>query len=338
MYFEASDLQINDEPWGSWSFDLEPIESGIHLDELVANFKGLRVGEDVPSDFYWTRSSGQNVSHFKGSIHVDDVGQTLVEWEQERLLTSKSGRFDISAQWLAEPDLVSLANLNGLVKFDLKEGSFLRATEAGENPLLRLIALFNFDTLARRLRLDFSDLAAKGFAYDRVYSEVNFSNGLATFTEPMIVESSSSRMQMAGIVDLVNEEIDAELVATLPVANNVAVATAFLVGVPAGVGVYIVSKMLGEAVDKVSSVNYSVKGRWEDPKLKVRKIFDDQAALKEGERLKKEKAELEVSVESTNDASSKAGQEASPEVDRETSPELDKDTVPRDVVDQVDVQ
>lgn len=293
-------LKIQNQDWGSWQFLLNPIENGIHLDNVKADFKALRIGQNAPSQFYWTRNGSNNLSHFNGQIEVDNVATTLEAWDQEGIVTSKRGVFDIRAQWLAEPDLVELANLNGDIELQLNEGSFVRATVAGENPLLRLIALLNFDTLARRLRLDFSDLAAKGFAYDRVSSKINFTNGIATLSEPVVVESSSSRMQMAGKIDLINEQVDAELVVTLPVAGNLAVATAFLVGVPAGVGVYIVSKMLGEAVDKVSSINYSVNGAWDDPKIKVRKIFDDEAALRKGEQLKQEKAEQKTAIEKAN--------------------------------------
>lgn len=290
-------LDILDDDWGRWQFALKPIENGIVLNDLQADFKQLRVGLEVPSEFYWTKSEGQSLSRFNGQIAVSNVAEALEAWELDPIVTSKNGVFDIRAHWLAEPDLVALQNLIGDVNVSLNDGSFVRATAAGENPLLRLIALFNFDTLARRLRLDFSDLAARGFAYDSVRSKINFASGIAMLSEPVVVKSSSSRMQMAGIVDLVNEEVDAQLVATLPVASNLAVATAFLVGVPAGIGVYIVSKMLGKTVDKASSINYSVTGSWDDPKIKVRKIFDDTAALRKGEELKEEQARQAIDAE-----------------------------------------
>ncbi len=279
------ELRLSNEAWGSWAFTLFPIDHGIHLSNLTANLRGLRIGRPAPADFVWTKKGEQHQSTFIGSIDTDDVGDALEAWGQERLLESESAKFRIHASWMAPPDAVALALLDGDIALQLRNGSFLSGAEAGENPLLRLIALFNFDTIARRLRLDFSDLAAKGFAYDSVSSKLRFNEGVVTMATPLQVDSSSSKMQVAGTVNLLDETIDAELVVTLPVAGNLAVATAFVVGLPAGVGVYVVSKMLGKHVDKASSINYSIEGDWVDPKFKVRRIFDDEAAKKKGATL-----------------------------------------------------
>lgn len=287
-------LQVGAEDWGRWQFIVDPIENGLSFPELNANFRNLKIGNGEPAKFVWMKEGDAHSSHFVGKIFADNIGDTLETWGQERLLDSQRAVFDIDASWPAPPDQVSLVGLNGDIQLDIANGSFIRGAEAGENPLLRLIALFNFDTLARRLRLDFSDLAAKGFAYDRIYSEVNFDDGTATLLEPLVVESSSSKMQMAGTIDLMDEEVDAELVVTLPVAGNLIVATAFVAGLPAGLGVYLVSKMFGEQVDKVSSISYRVRGSWNDPKIRVRKIFDDTAARKKGDALKNEESPKSV--------------------------------------------
>lgn len=313
-------LKIEGDDWGGWFFQVDPIENGVVFNQLSGWARKLKVGSgdittailkdgeassEVPentkfslpeeSNFTWTIVDGQHRSAFKGRVSADDLGDTLEAWNEERLLKTSKAEFDIDAFWHAPPDKVSLSNLTGDIDLRLKKGSFYRGAETGENPLLRLIALFNFDTLARRIRLDFSDLAVKGFAFDRVNSSLRFADGVAIFSDPLIVESSSSKMQMAGEIDVINERVDAQLVVTLPVAGNLAVAAVFVAGLPAAVGIYVVSKMLGKKVDKVSSINYSVEGKWDDPKIKVRKIFDDQGAKKKGESLKRKAENLNAS-------------------------------------------
>ena len=273
-------LMYEGNDWGEWDFSVDPIENGMAITDLHAEVRKLSVGADSPAAFIWTKIDGLHTSHFSGTVVTQNVGDALVAWQQERLLESETGSFDIDARWNAPPDVLSLANIYGDISLDVKSGSFIRGAEAGENPLLRLIALFNFDTLARRLRLDFSDLAAKGFAYDRVQSDMSFADGIVTLSDPLVVTSSSSKMKMIGTIDAVNETVDSELVVTLPVAGNLAVATAFIAGLPAGLGVYVISKLFSKQVDKVSSINYSVTGDWEDPKIKVKKIFDDSPSRK----------------------------------------------------------
>ena len=295
-------LMIDNVDWGNWSFVTSEIEQGVLFSDFKATVRKLRIGHTAPSQFFWFKRGEEHSSRFIGSVETDDVGAALEAWDFDRLLSSKSASFMMDIAWDAEPDMIALPLLYGDVSLDIQNGSFLRGAEAGENPLLRLLALFNFDTLARRIRLDFSDLAAKGFAYDSVKTDLHFDEGVALFQSPLIVESSSSKMRMVGAVDLIEEEIDAELVVTLPVAGNLAVAAAFAAGLPAGLGVYIISKMFNKHVDKVSSISYSVDGPWEDPKVKVRRVFNNKTRKKDASEFSRDRQIRETLVGQPYDA------------------------------------
>ena len=284
-------LFIRNRDWGQWQFSLRPSKDALALHALRANFLELRIGEEEPADLLFSTAANQRYTKFTGRVRVNDVGNALEAWDQERLLSSQAATFDIDLSWPGAPDEVELTSISGEVELDMRSGSFIRGAEAGENPLLRLIALFNFDTIARRIRLDFSDLAAKGFSYDTVQSRVKFDAGAAQIVEPLVVKASSSKMQVAGTIDLLRETLDTELVVTLPVAGNLAVAAAFIAGLPTGLGIYLVSKMFNEQVDKVSSISYTVEGPWSDPSLTVTRIFDDNAAREKGKTLEQPKVE-----------------------------------------------
>jgi uncharacterized protein YhdP len=67
-----------------------------------------------------------------------------------------------------------------------------------------------------------------------------------------------------------------ELVATLPVARNLPWVAALAAGLPAAAGVYVASKIFENQVDKIASVAYDIKGPWTDPKVKLKRVFDDK--------------------------------------------------------------
>ncbi len=280
--FSTKEISFGEENYGAWKFDLRPVEGGIRLENLVAEVRKMKVGsEKAPAEFIWMQKNAENFSSFVGQLSAGNIANVLLAWEQEKLMESKSAKVNVAASWPGAPDEVQLHTIEGLVSLNIQNGNFIRGAKAGENPLLRLIALFNFDTLARRLRLDFSDLAKQGFAFDSVNGEFSFGEGVINLSSPLIVESTSSKMQLTGIIDMVNEQIDSELTVTLPVASNLAVLTAMSAGLPAGVGVYLVSKLFKKQVDKVSSINYSVTGDWNSPKIKVRKVLKDSEPNKE---------------------------------------------------------
>lgn len=315
MTITIEHLLWGDEAFGRWSFDFQTTDDGIKIDNLFANIKGINVmgvpdenatsthpnnstkAEAGGAQFFWDKGEFGQQSRFLGRLEGKNLGDILQRWDQEKLLDSEDVNALIDVDWVGAPDQFTLEQLQGRVVFDLDNGSFIRGAEVGENPLLRLFALLNFDTLARRLRLDFTDLAVKGFSFDEVDGDVSFDKGVLYLTNPITVVSSSSKMQLAGTVDLVNEEIDAELVATLPVASNLAFATAFVAGLPAAVGVYLIGKLFKEQVDKASSINYGITGAWSEPKLRVKEVFNDTAAKKKGKQTKEKLETKNVSKE-----------------------------------------
>ena len=237
------------------------------------------------AEFIWRQNQSGNHSFFRGTLMASGTESVLEAWGFDKAIESELSIISAEVSWDGAPDEISLKTVQGQVIFDLEDGAFIRGAGEADNGLLRLIALFNFDTIARRLKLDFSDLAKEGFGFESVHGEFDFQDGWIYINEPMVVDSTSSRIQLAGTLDVIEEKIDAELVATLPVAGDLTVAAALVAGLPAAIGVFIISHMFEEQVDKASSINYRVRGSWEEPKIKFRKIFDDSAAAKKGKEV-----------------------------------------------------
>ena len=341
MVVSIGTLNIGADDFGSWSFDFNPIKNGVVFEKLFANVRGLKLvgvernsadqlGESTEASgarFTWICTSEDvHSSHIVGQLKTSDLDKVLSAWGQEKLMDADSFSMVAELDWSGAPDQVSLDGLYGEVDFKLREGNFIRGAEAGENPLLRLFALLNFDTLARRLRLDFSDLAARGFSFDKVDGSVSFDKGVMYLAPPLTVESSSSSMQLAGTVDLMEEQVDAELVATLPVGSNAAFATAFIAGLPAAIGVYAVSKLFREQVDKVSSLNYGITGNWTAPKIKVKKIFNNTAAKKKSRQAKEKFDAQSVQENPSQSVEKNSVQEGENTPKRSASPSVYQDT------------
>ncbi len=289
--FSSDEFSLGDANYGSWDFKLRAIDGGVVVHDIQAQTKGMRLGTvDTGAEFVWLKDESGQSSQFSGTITASNLGDVFEAWGQDKLLESKSAVIDIDAQWPGAPDQVTLKIVEGMVNLDIKKGSFNRGAGSDENGLLRLLALFNFDTILRRLRLDFSDLASQGYSYDKIYGNLDIKDGNIYLTDPLIVESSSSYVQLVGTIDVVNEKLDSEMVVTLPLASSAAFATAIVVNLPAAIGLYVMSKMFKKQLDRASSLNVGVSGSWEDPKVKVKKIFDIGAAQRRGEALKEERA------------------------------------------------
>ena len=196
----------------------------------------------------------------------------MLAWNFAPSVTSESFRVDADGSWPGSPAWFSLKRFSGNLDASLRKGQFVEVQ--GSAQALRVFGLLNFNSIGRRLRLDFSDLLGKGLSYDRVKGNLQATNGLFVTHEPITLSGPSSNLELNGNLDMNNERIDAKLLVTLPVTNNLPLA-ALIVGAPAiGGALFVVDKLLGDKVARFASVQYDVKGPMQDPQISFDKPFE----------------------------------------------------------------
>ena len=172
-----------------------------------------------------------------------------------------------------------MINLDGTIDVRMRKGRFLAASGSATGAL-KMLGIFNFENIIRRLRFDFSDLFSSGVSFDKMGGEFAFSDSTLTLSDPLEITSPSSRFLTFGSVDLIQEQLDMELIATLPIASNLPWIAALISGLPAAAGVYLVSKLFTKQLERFSSAIYRVEGPWADPAVNFQRIFDNTAAQK----------------------------------------------------------
>ncbi len=308
MDFSTDELFIGAEDYGSWRFAMRPSKEGLALDSIFANVKGLTItgikddsngGIDTEqgASLIWRGRGDMAYTEFKGVLSSDDLSSTLAQFNQPGLLESEQARFVADLGWQGSPAAIGLNQLEGGLALDIDKGRFLRDGNSGNNPLLRLLGLLNFDTLLRRLQLDFSDMVKSGMVFDSVKGELQFSEGNLYLEQPLKVRTPSSRLQLAGTIDLKNEKLDATLVAALPVASPLALFAALTAGLPMAAGVYIVGKIFEEQVDKLTSLSYHIDGDWADPQIEFGQIFDAKAVKRSAKEAKQKNEQQNKAAE-----------------------------------------
>ncbi len=253
---------------GAWSLKARPTATGVNFSEVNMGLKGLQLEGEVR----WDGAPGATSSSFKGRIGGGNLSDVLLAWGFAPTATSQDFHMDIDGRWPGSPAWISLKRFSGSLDPTLRKGQFVEAQ--GSTAALRVFGLLNFNSIGRRLRLDFSDLLSKGLSYDRVKGLLVASNGVYVTREPITLTGPSSNLEMNGTLDMVSNQVDAKLLVTLPLSNNLPLA-ALIVGAPAiGGALFVVDKLLGKQVARFASVQYSVKGAWQDPKISFDKPFE----------------------------------------------------------------
>ncbi|WP_207261804.1 YhdP family protein [Pseudomonas sp. GW101-3H06] len=268
----AMDITINqlyqgNDLVGAWSLKVRPTAKGIALNSLDMGLKGIL----LQGSGGWEGVPGSSTSWYKGRISGKNLADVLKGWGFAPSVTSQEFHMDVDGRWPGSPAWLASKRFSGTLDASMKEGQFVEVE--GGAQALRVFGLLNFNSIGRRLRLDFSDLFGKGLSYDRVKGLLVATNGVYVTREPIQMTGPSSNVELNGTLNLVGDQIDAKLLVTLPVTNNLPIA-ALIVGAPAiGGALFLIDKLIGDRVARFASVKYTVKGPWKDPKITYDKPF-----------------------------------------------------------------
>ena len=269
----ALDLSIDklyrgDDLFGNVALKLRPTARGVAAQDIDLDFKGLH----VDGSGGWEGETGATSSWYKGRLDGKNLADVLKAWGFAPTVTSRDFRLDVDGRWPGSPAWVGLKRFSGSMDAALRSGQFVEVE--GGAQALRVFGLLNFNSIGRRLRLDFSDLFDKGLAYDRVKGLLVASSGVYVTREPIAVTGPSSNFELDGTLDLVRDRVAANLQVTLPVTNNLPLA-ALIVGAPAvGGALFLVDRLIGDRVSRFASVHYRVEGPVKEPKITFVKPFD----------------------------------------------------------------
>ncbi|WP_426106726.1 YhdP family protein [Pseudomonas sp. TWR1-1-3] len=253
---------------GAWSLNIRPNSRGISLTSLNLGLKGML----LEGSGGWEGAPGNSKSWYQGRLGGGNLATVLKNWGFAPSVTSDNFHVDIDGNWPGSPAWIGLKRFSGTLDASLNKGQFVEVD--GSAQVLRIFGLLNFNAIGRRLRLDFSDLFGKGLSYDRVKGVLNARSGVYSTGKPILMTGPSTNLELNGTLNMVTDRVDAKLLVTLPVTNNLPLAALLVGGPAAGGAMFLLNKLIGDQVSRFASVQYSIQGPWNDPKITFDKPFE----------------------------------------------------------------
>ncbi|MGP4956808.1 YhdP family protein [Pseudomonas helleri] len=253
---------------GAWSLNIRPTTRGVNLNNLSLGLKGLL----LEGSGGWEGVAGASNSWYRGRIGGGNLANVLQGWGFAPSVTSEDFKVDIDGRWPGSPAWIGLNRFSGTLDATLNKGRFVEVD--GSTQVVRIFGLLNFNAIGRRLRLDFSDLFSKGLSYDRVKGFLTANNGVYRTTSPILMTGPSTNLELSGTLNMVSDQVNAKLLVTLPVTNNLPLAALLVGGPAAGGAMFLLNKLIGDQVSRFASVQYSIQGPWNDPKITFDKPFE----------------------------------------------------------------
>lgn len=288
--FSIEQLYLGEEHLGTVSFSMRSNAQGLKISELIGEIRTVTVGTaQRPGVLRWSQDEQGDHSKFNAVLRFKNAGDVFDRWGFDRAMESEKGKVIVDINWPAKPDEWTLEQSEGLYKLDIEDGRFLK-TSGTASGALKVVSILNLNNIIRRLKLDFSDISKGGVSFDDLDGGFEIKDGYLVITDPLLIHSPSSQFLFSGATNIHTEQLEMEMIATLPVAGNLPwVAAAFLGGLPVAAGVFVATKLFQDQVDKVSSAVYTFEGTWDDPKLEFKKMYAGDLSKKKAKKPKKSK-------------------------------------------------
>ena len=258
---------VGDDHHGAWTFGIRPEDGVIRLTGLEGDIKGIHI--EAADDLVWTRAT--DMSHFNGRLTAGDLALVLPEWGYAASVESADANIEAAVEWPGSPLNFEPGDLTGSMRMTINTGRFLEVDDAAGT---RILSLLNFANIARRLKLDFSDVFDRGIGFDSVTASGELDEGVLSFTEPMDIHGPGSDFRISGTVDLADGVLNNEMIVTLPLSSNLPWYAWLATAEPVtAVGVLVGSEIFKEQIRTLSSARYRITGTIEEPNLEFVDIF-----------------------------------------------------------------
>jgi len=264
-----SELQLNEDSLGRWTFQVRPEPDQLNISGIEGRLKSLT----LLGDMTWSVVDNRETSQFSGSVSGGAVADLGELFDTDIPLSNKQTDVQLELDWPGRPDEFDIAELSGEVSLRLDDGVILERNNSAQ--VFRIFNLLNADTLWRRLKLDFSDLYERGVAFDAISGKARLDRGLLTMDPELQVVGPSGAFKLSGSTNLTDGALDMRLVVVLPLTQNLPLA-ALLMGASAPIGgaLFVLDKVLGDPLSKLTSATYNVTGSWNEPEVDLRQVFD----------------------------------------------------------------
>ena len=260
---EIAHLQVADLNAGRLVMKAVPRPSGISLDTLR-----LQGGEvDLELGGYAARPDDVTRAGLTGVLETARIDKVMFAAGFVPNVRAESARIALNIGWPDSPEGLHLETATGALDISFRDGA-LAAVDPGAG---RVLGLFSFYALPRRLLLDFRDMTETGLTFDGIDGHFRVSGGQAQ-TEDFTVSAPSLSIDVEGAVGLSDRSYDQVITVSPDVSSGVTLAGALFGGPAMGAILMIAQELLDRPLNQATQLSYHLGGTWDDPVITRRGV------------------------------------------------------------------
>ena len=236
--------------------------------ELIPGNRRVRIRKlDITSTDYQAKISGEWKQKLLGDntnviigLKSSNTAKMLKTLGYAAVMKGGELAMQGNLSWKDKPQNVSLENIGGKLRLNIKKGALLNV-DAGAG---RLLGLFSLNELPRRLSLDFQDTFNEGFSFDEIDGDLRLKNGDIT-TDNLVAKSPVADLKVVGRTGFVARDFDQKITVIPAVSDTLPMAGGLLFGLEVGVAILLIDAIVGHEINKANLRQYHLTGTWENP-------------------------------------------------------------------------
>jgi uncharacterized protein (TIGR02099 family) len=227
----------------------------------------------------WFKQDMTDKTDIEATLKVHQLAQLLEIWGIPPVVEAQEGTMQLKGGWGGDFRAFSLKRIAGNLYIIFKNGRITHLDPATEEKLGlgKLLSILSLQTIPRRLKLDFSDLANNGYSFDQFEGRFVLKEGVMS-TDNSTIDGPVAYASIKGNLDLDKRFYDLDLHVTPHITASLPVVATIAGGPIAGIATWAASKMLNPGVDKVTGYTYSITGPWLEPVVQQVHIYRNKAA------------------------------------------------------------
>lgn len=176
------------------------------------------------------------------------------------VLGAKGANVDVKLQWPGPMTQFDAERASGGFSVDFEEGQIYQVDPG----LGRILGLFSFYTLPKRLLLDFSDIAKSGLTFDRITGDFAVSDGNA-WTDNLEIKARGADAMIVGRAGLLEQDYDQRITVRPQIGGGTAVVGALVSGLGVGALLLLGNELFGQPFDELGVLRFHLTGSWDEP-------------------------------------------------------------------------
>lgn len=266
MDFKYSDYEL-----GKLEIDTSRTEKGLIIDSFLISKPEFSFNGSGS----WIIDNDNEKTSFRVRVEAErfyDLRKTFNH--TEKYIKNGKTWITLDGSWNGSPMDFSIGGFKGTLDLIIKDGELVKV-EQSAGRVLGLMGLLGVQTIPRLLTLNVSDPFSTDIVFNRIGGHYSIENGNA-YTNDFTLTGPAIDIGMSGRTGLVTQDYDQIVTVSPRVTGNLPVAGALFGPVGIGIGTTIflageVFESIPKQIGKILRVQYTMKGSWDNPEIKVYK-------------------------------------------------------------------